>query len=296
MMLRSILLFLSLLAAGPALAVDVVIFDRPAVANDHRLDYPRSVLRAVMERTAAEFGPYRIESTPAPMERRRMFQALHGGVLVNVAAYPADAEWVRELLSVPIPVDLGLQSWRIALIDKRKQEMLRGLAHPSGLKELRAGAGSFWVTLRVLRANGFRVVAGNQYQGLFDMLMAGRFDYFPRGVNEIFGELDARRGEFPLLAVEERFLLHDRVPVLFFISPKTPRLHRRIAAGMEAMLKDGTLERMLIAHYGKDLRRARLCGRDRIELVNTELDPAPFARKELWFDPTDPRHGLCPGR
>lgn len=292
------MLCLALLAAGPALAVDmdVVIFDRPATASDRRLDYPITVLRAAMERTSAEFGPFRIDLTPAPMERRRMFEALKDGVLVNVAAYPANAEWQHGLLAVPVPVDLGLQSWRLALIDGRNQDKFRALAGASDLKQLRAGAGSAWVTLRVLRENGFRVVTGNQYLGLFEMLMAGRFDYFPRGVNEIFGELDARREELPAMAVEQRFVLHDHVPVLFFVSPQAPRLHRRLAAGMEALLKDGTLESVMMTHYRSALQRARLCERQRIELSNSEIDPALLARKELWFNPLDHRHGLCPSR
>jgi hypothetical protein len=295
-MLRSLMLLLVLLASSPVFALDVVIFDRPFSPSDHRLDFPNAVLRAAMERTVPEFGPYRIEVAVAAMERQRMFRALKDGDLVNVAAYLANTQWTRELPYVPVPVDLGLQSWRVALIDAATQPMLNRLGGPAALKRLRAGVGSNWVTQRVLRENGFRIVTGGTYPGLFEMLMAGRFDYFPRGVNEVFGELDARRSQFPTMAVEERFLLHDRVPTLFFVSPQAPRLQRRLTAGMEALLKDGTLEAMMLKHYRQDLLRARLCERQQIELVNSELDPALVERKELWFDPLDKRHGLCPSR
>jgi len=295
-MLRSLMLLLVLLASSPVFALDVVIFDRPSSPSDRRLDFPITVLRAAMERTSPEFGPYRIEFAVAPMERQRMFEALKDGELVNVAAYLANEQWTRELLYVSVPVDLGLQSWRVALIDAPTQALLNRLAGPAGLKQLRAGVGNAWVTRRVLSENGFRIVTGGTYPGLFEMLMAGRFDYFPRGVNEIFGELDAHRSQFPTMAVEARFLLHDRVPTLFFVSPQMPRLQRRLAVGMEALLKDGALEAMMLKHYRKDLQRARLCGRQQIELFNSELDPALVERKELWFDPLDKRHGLCPAR
>jgi len=295
-MLRSLMLLLALLASSPVFALDVVIFDRPTAPSDRRLEFPIAVLRAAMERTTPEYGPYRIDFAVASMERQRMFQALKAGELVNVAAYLANTQWSRELLSVPVPIDLGLQSWRVALIDASVQPLLRSLARPAELKQLRAGVGDTWVTQRVLRENGFRIVSGGSYSGLFDMLMAGRFDYFPRGVNEIFGELDAHRTQYPTMAVEERFLLHDRVPTLFFVSPQAPRLQRRLAAGMEALLKDGTLEAMMLKHYRVDLQRARLCERQQIELINSELDPALVGRKELWFDPMDKRHGICPSR
>jgi hypothetical protein len=295
-MLRSLMLLLALLASSPAFALDVVIFDRPTAPSDRRLEFPTAVLRAAMERSSPEFGPYRIDFAVAPMARQRMFQALKDGDLINVATSLANAQWARELLSVQVPVDLGLQCWRIALIDASRQPWLNRLSGPAELKQMRAGVGQTWVTQRVLRENGFRVVSGGSYDGLFEMLMAGRFDYFPRGVNEIFGELDAHRSQFPTLAVEERFLLHDRVPTLFYVSPQAPRLQRRLSAGMESLLKDGTLEAMMLKHFRQDLQRARLCKREQIELSNSELDPALLERKDIWFDPMDKRHGLCPSR
>jgi hypothetical protein len=294
-MLRSLMLCFALLAAGPLLAADVLIFDRPASANDHRREYALALLKAVLQRTEREFGPWRIDQAPAHMERRRLFAALKDGRWVNVTAYPSSADWMRELRAVPVPIDMGLQSWRLALIDKHSQPQFRSLDVPQ-LKMLRAGANSAWVSYRTLQEAGFSVVAGGNYDGLFDMLMAGRFDYLPRGVNEIFRELDTHRREYPDLAVEDSFLLHDQVPSLFFVSPHTPRLHARIAAGMEAMLKDGSLERFVLRHHGGDLQRAALCNRKRVELPNRELDPALAARRELWLDPFEPRLGFCPAR
>jgi hypothetical protein len=288
-------LLLPLLLAAPAWAVDVVVFDRPASQNDFRREYARSLLRTVLERTTPEYGPWRMELAPAHMERRRLLAALKEGKWVNVTAYPASGDWMRALKAVPVPIDMGLQSWRIALIDKRSQPQFRALG-PAQLKLLRAGANNAWVTYRSLQQNGFSVVSGGNYDGLFDMLMAGRFDFLPRGVNEIFRELEAHRREYPDLAVEESFLLHDQIPSLFFVSPHESRLHKRIAAGMEAMLKDGSLERLVLRYHGAELKRAALCHRKRIELSSGELDPALAARRELWLDPFDPRHGFCPAR
>lgn len=284
------------LAACTAGAMDHVVFDRAASPADFRREYSKALLRQVMERTVPEFGPYAIDFADAHMERPRLLEALKAGKLINVTAYPADAKWLEQLLSVPVPTDMGLQSWRIALIDRRKQNRIRALALPDGLKELTAGVGSAWVTRASLQDNGFRYVTGSNYIGLFDMLMAGRFDYFPRGVNEIFQEYDQRRKAFPQLAIEDSIVLHDQIPSLFFVSPKNPRLHQRIRAGMEALLKDGALERFVLEHHRAYLQRARLCKRRRIELPNRGLDPSMLGRKELWLDPFDPRYGLCPAK
>jgi hypothetical protein len=281
-------------AALDARAVDAVIFDRAASPADLRREYSKALLLQVMERTVPEFGPYTIEYADIHMERPRLLEALKDGKLINVTAYPADAKWLKALRAVPVPTDMGLQSWRIALIDSKNQDRFRKLALPQGLKEMTAGVGAVWVTRASLHDNGFHYVTGSNYIGLFDMLIAGRFDYFPRGVNEIFQEYDQRKQAFPQLAVEESIVLHDNIPSMFFVSPRNPRLYQRIRAGMEALLNDGTLERFVLEHHRSSLQRARLCNRRRIDLPNKDVDPAMLARKELWLDPFNPRHGFCP--
>ncbi|WP_431478852.1 hypothetical protein [Massilia eburnea] len=277
-----------------ARAVDAVIFDRAASSADLRREYSKALLLQVMERTVPEFGPYTIEYADIHMERPRLLAALKDGKLINVTAYPADAKWLKSLRAVPVPTDMGLQSWRISLIDSKNQDRMRKLVLPEGLKEMTAGVGSVWVTRASLHDNGFHYVTGSNYIGLFDMLIAGRFDYFPRGVNEIFQEYDLRKQAYPQLAVEDSVVLHDNIPSMFFVSPKNPQLYKRIRAGMEALLKDGTLERFVLEHHRSYLQRAKLCNRRRIDLPNKDIDPAMLARKELWLDPFNPRHGFCP--
>lgn len=293
--MRAIFLLL-LVFAGRAQAVDAVIFDRPASQADFRREYSKALLQKVMERTVPAFGAYTIDYADAHMERPRLLEALKEGKLINVTAYPADAKWLKSLRSVPVPTDMGLQSWRIALIDASKQARMRDLSLPDGLKAMVAGVGSAWVTRHSLHDNGFRYVTGSNYLGLFDMLMAGRFDYFPRGVNEIFQEYDQRKAAFPQLAIEDSIVLHDNIPSMFFVSPKHPRLYKRILAGMEMLLKDGTLERMVLEHHRAFLVRAKLCNRRLIELPNKDIPPFLAARKDLWLDPFDPRHGICPAK
>jgi hypothetical protein len=281
------------LAAFDARAVDAVVFDRAASPADFRREYSKALLQLVLERTVPEFGRYTVDYADAHMERPRLLEALKEGKLINVTAYPADAKWLKSLSYVAVPTDMGMQSWRIALIDGKQQDRIHQLALPGGLKQLTAGVGSVWVTRASLHDNGFRYVTGSNYIGLFDMLMAGRFDYFPRGVNEIFQEYDLRKQAFPQLAVEDSIVLHDNIPSLFFVSPRHPRLYRRIRAGMESLLKDGTLERFVLEHHRNYLLRAKLCKRRRIDLPNKDIDPAMLARAELWLDPFDPRHGFC---
>lgn len=281
-------------ASWPCAAVDVAIVDRPVSEEDHRRDFANVLLRTVMERTEPAWGPYQIKEAPVFMERQRLLSAMQLGKQVNIAAIPADKEWMATLPSIPIPIDLGLQSWRIALIDARQQQRLSALAAGGQLKQATAGVGTTWALRGVLENNAYPIVTGNSYDGLFLMLKAGRFDYFPRSINDIFDEVESHRRQFPNLAIEQSMVLYARVPWLFFISPQQERLRARVAAGMEAMLKDRSLERLVLKYYRTELTQARLCGRVRIDVPNPALAPAIQARSELWIDPFEARHGLCP--
>jgi len=291
---RSTFLALALAASLPASAVDIAIIDHAESKDDQRRDFARIVLRAALERTAGEYGPYQIEEAPVFMERARLFSALKDGKPVNITAMLADTEWQQGLPSIPIPIDLGLQSWRLMLADSQSLPRLQQLAKNGQLAQARAGVGSTWALRSILEENRYHIVTGNSYEGLFLMLQAGRFDYLPRSLVDVFNEYEKHREKFPGLAIEEGVVLHARMPWLFFISPQENRLHQRVAAGLEAMLKDGSLAQLVLAHYRNALKRARLCERIHIDLPNSQLEPALLARRELWFDPFDPRHGICP--
>jgi hypothetical protein len=293
------LLLCTLLLAGlarPAPAMDLVRFPRPVSAQDPRRTYAWQLLTEVLQRTEAAYGPFKMVEAETAMSRRRMLLEMRTGEHVNVVANPADAEWLRELKAVMVPVDMGLQGWRIALIRQADQARLDQLHAPEELKALRVGTASAWVTTRALVSSGFNVVTGEDYEGLFGMLLAGRFDLLPRGLNEIFPEYDRHHAQAPELAVERRFLLHDHIAVVFFVSPAAPHLAERLAAGMEAMVKDGSLRRFLLSRYEDALHRAQLCDRMVMDLPRPTPPPELAKRPELWFDPLDPRNGICPAR
>lgn len=290
------LLILSLGVSAPAIALDTVILDRPLSGLDRRNDYAALLLMEVLKRTEPEFGSYKVELAPVYMERKRLLEELKLGQLVNAAAQPSQPSWEANLKTIKVPVDMGLQSWRIALVNQKKQAMLHEIKTLDQLKKLGLGVGSGWSTFGIFQDAAFNVVPGTNYDGLFEMLMVGRSDYFLRGVNEIFIEFDDRKDKNPQLAVEDSFIVHVPLPWLFFTSPKTPRLAKRISAGMEAMLKDGSLQQFMLEHHKSMLVRANLCTRRIFEVPNNNVSAEFLSRKELWFNPIDPKNGLCKGK
>ncbi|MET3130086.1 ABC-type amino acid transport substrate-binding protein [Oxalobacteraceae bacterium GrIS 1.11] len=105
------------------------------------------------------------------------------------------------------------------------------------------GQGKGWADVAILEAARLSVVEGTSYEGLFSMLMAGRFDLFSRSVDEAVREYGERRASHPELALEPTLLLSYPLPRYFFVrrDAEGRQLAARIEAGLEIMLRDGTL-------------------------------------------------------
>lgn len=264
----------------------VVVMDQPETALDKRIEFPEKVLQAVMERTRLEYGDYEIRHTTQAMDRKRLLYELEAGGRVNLSAKASQSEWERRLLPIRIPVDKGVNGYRIFHIRAADQERFSHVRTLDELKALRVGVQLGWSSLPIYRAHHFSMVTGNNYEGLFAMLAARRFDYLPRGLADAFIEHDVRHQQYPSLAIEQRLLLYYPFPMYFFVTPKMPELAARVQSGMQAIVADGTLDRLFYAEYADLLLRSDLCQRRLLKVSNPELSvQTPFEKAEYWFDP-----------
>jgi len=150
--------------------------------------------------------------------------------------------------------------------------------------KLSAGLGSQWSITPVFEKNGFQVARESDYEGLFRLLAQEQIDYFPRGLNEIFDEYEQRKLQLPDLHIEESLALYVPLPTYFFVSPTKPELAERITSGLEAMIKDGSFEKLFLKYHGEMLRKANLRQRKLFTFDNPNLSPeTPLNRKQLWL-------------
>ncbi|WP_143707332.1 ABC transporter substrate-binding protein [Uliginosibacterium sp. TH139] len=283
-----------LLGSQPAQAEDVLIRNRPTMGVGQRLEYTDRVLAEAMRRTRHKYGPYRIEWIGGTLARERMLLEMLSGEQFNTTVIASQPSWEEQLLPIWIPVDMGLSNYRISLTHRNAQARIAAVRKLADLKALPVGVGAAWSSRKIMEANGFNLVTGESFDPLLKMLMAGRFDYFPRGMNEVFVEFDARSADNPDLAIENSMLIEFPLPTYIFVSPKTPRLHQRLREGMEMMVADGSLQRMLIEYHEEMIRRTNFCQRRVFRIENPLLTPGtPLQRKEVWFNPWDPKSGLC---
>ncbi|MDP5239731.1 transporter substrate-binding domain-containing protein [Uliginosibacterium sp. 31-16] len=283
-----------LLGTRVARADDVMVRARPASGVERRLEFSDLVLEEALRRTVKKYGPYRIEWVTAVLARERMLLELVSGEVYNTSVMASQPSWEAQLLPIWIPLDMGLSNYRIALTHRDAQEKIAAVRTLDELKALRVGLGAGWSSRRVMDFNQFNVVLGESFEPLLKMLMAGRIDYFPRGMNEVFVEFDDRASANPDLVIERSVVIDFPLPGYVFVSPKAPRLHKRLTEGMEAMVRDGSLRKMVSEYHAEMIKRANFCERQVFRIENPFLsEKTPLKRKELWFNPYDPKTGIC---
>jgi len=286
--IQALTLVYGLMLLPLAQAVDIVRFEKGQSKMDMRILFKEEVLSEALLHTVESHGPYELQLSANPMSVSRAIKQLASGNGLNVYFAITTKSWEQQAIPIRIPVRRGLLSYRLLLINKVNKALFENVRTGEDLKKLAAGLQAGWATTEIMQNSGFLTELGNNYDSMFYMLAGGRFDYLPRGVNEIFDELDQRSKFMKGLIIEPTLALYIPSPTYIFVSPRSPRLAARLQLGLEMMLKNGTLENIFQKYYAQDIKRANLKDRTIIRIDNPFLPKeTALSREELWFRPTD---------
>jgi hypothetical protein len=279
-MLRYWLLTLSLLSSSLVHAAGNVI--RVNDFSDPNAAYAVEMLRLAIAHIDT---PYQVEISREDLTQARVNEEVRIGGRLDMGWTSFDAETEAAVLPIRIPLFKGLLGYRILIIHKDDQPKFDRVKTLEDFKKLKFGQGRTWADTRILEANGFNVIKTNKYPGLFYMVEGGRFDGFPRGVHEPFGEL-AIRPEMEL-AVEKNLMIAYKMPFYLFVSPNNPQLAKDIETGLNRAIEDGSFDRVFRnAPSVQDvLAKANMKQRKVFYIDNPLLSKETPLRPELWFDP-----------
>lgn len=251
-------------------------------AEDRRSAYYFRIVEAALAKTAADYPPYEFKRPPQ-MSHSRVIAEMESGGARDWGVFPVNPQLSEKLIPIEIPIAKGILGYRVFLIRKDGQDRLRRVETLDDLKALRLGAGQDWSITKVFRANGFNVVTGAAYNGLFEMLLNDRFDFFPRGVNEIIDEYEQRKQAMPDLAVDEAVLLYTPLPLFVYVAPSKPELARRLKDGLERMRADGSFDALFLEEHGPLIERLKLNSRKVFRIPNPALAGMDILdRRDLW--------------
>lgn len=245
-------------------------------------EYRWKLLELALARTQGGEESLRLLPFPDDITQNRGMQLLQSGA-IDVVALGTNAE--RESLMLPIRVDIlrGIVGFRLLVIRSADQARIARMDEQTLRQQLIFGLNSQWADLPIMRANGFSVETSSSYEKLFDMLTAGRFDAFPRGLNEAARELDERRQKYPQLAVEQSKALFFPYPVYFWVNRENTALARRIERGLKLSLADGSFRQLFESYHAAEIALLAKEKRQVIRLANPIL-PAQTAQPDTrWW-------------
>lgn len=279
-----IMVLLLLFCSSIAVAIDIVRVPQMQSEMDVRYNYKNAILLRALELTEPEFGAYELQTVETVMLRNRALAVIQAGKLINVYFSPANDLWDQHTLAVKVPIRRGILSYRLLLIHEADAPLFKKVKTLDDLKKLTAGLQAEWLTTEIFEALGFNVVKVQSYDGLFMMLDNHRFNYIPRGVHEVYDELNARQDITRHVMVESSLALYLAMPTYAYVSPKEPQLARRIEVGFTMMVENGDLEKIFLEYYADDIERAGLHNRHIIEINNPFFaDYSLLKNEKLWF-------------
>lgn len=295
-MLKLILLILSLLLHGNTQADGNpmrFIYPPGESVGDVRHQYFWQLLDAVLASNTDKYGAYLLQAYDGVLPFQRAAAEVESGTgLVNIIARTSNPVLEKRLLPISLPLDKGLVGLRLFLVMPPTQGRLNLIKTQAELAEFSIGQGANWGDLHILRQSGFnKLRLADNYRSLFQMLAAGRFDLFPRGLSEIEAELLAHKAEFPDLMIERRFALRYPIAFIFYV-PRTPEgqaMAERITDGLWRLQKNGNFERLYANYKASVLKNIQLAGRTVFVLPNSMTLPAlPALTDKAWWDGLGP--------
>lgn len=284
-MIKSFVCIFVLLFSTLSFAVDVIKINHDQSPTDSRTLYKIDILNKVMQATQEKYGPYKIIMQGPATTNSRAVLEVKSGETINTFLAITTEQWEKNTIAIRIPVRRGILSYRLLATTQKKLHLFKDIKSVEDLKKLRVGIRTGWVTTDILKNAGFNVFEANSYEGLFYMLSSGRIDYFPRGANEIYPELNLRKDKLPNLRVEPDLALYIPAPYYFFVSPHNKKLAQRITEGLEVIIENNILNDVFEQYYGDSINKSELNSRHLLAVGNPTLsEKTPFERKELWFE------------
>lgn len=260
-----------------------LVVPQEPTASWEKESYFTGLLRLILAETALEYGPCNVVATDNILTRMRSVALINN---FGIDLFWATTSIERETLLRPVRVPLlkGLMGYKIFLINPADQPRFSRITTLTELQALRAGVGADWPDNKILRANGIETISSSNYEALFRMLAAKRFDFFPRGASEVWSEY--RNHPEVTLHIEEDLVLVYPAPVYFFVNIDNASLEQRLEKGLHKIMANGKFDEYFFKHpiIIDAIKRVRIHERRKIYLTNPLLPrTVPLHHRDYWL-------------
>lgn len=242
--------------------------------TDNRYSYRTALLALALSYSNLRDPSDTIRLTALPdLPHARGLRLLKENSLRAVVSLATNQTREKEMRAIRIPILSGILGIRVFLIHKDNQEKLSNIEALKQLRQVPLGFVSHWGDTEILNHNEMNVIPVVRYETMFAMLNARRFDFIPRGVNEILPELKRFKKEYPNLTIETNNALWYPYPVYFFVNKNDTDLAERIEYGLQRARDNGSMERLFNQHHQHIFEALNFNERKIYRLENPTLPP-----------------------
>lgn len=258
-----------------------VIYPKPERAQESENWYPLVLLKFALEHSGRD---HTLESS-VKMVQSRSLKELEQGDLVNVAWSMTSIERERVFNPVRIPIYKGLYGLRLLLTTQDKLAKFANVTNLYSLRNIDFIQGHDWPDTVIIRDNGLSVSTSTTYEALYNMLLKGRGDAFPRSILEVDWELE-QLGQQTNVQVVPNIALSYPAAIYYFVNSKRPDIHHAIQSGLEKMHENGEFDRLFTQYFADTIKNANLDEKTIVRLKNTHMSKlTPLENNQLWFKP-----------
>ncbi|MEH6631286.1 MAG: hypothetical protein V7776_10685 [Halopseudomonas aestusnigri] len=200
-----------------------------------------------------------------------------------------DLQWMsttphreNEMIPIKIPIYRGILGLRLLLVKNDRSNQLGTIDTIDDLRNYAGGHGLHWGDLPVYQANNLPVVTHINYDNLFQMLIGKRFDYFHRGLNEIWEEQGRYSDQ---LSIVDNVMLFYPHPVYYFVTKKRPQLATQLEKGLKIAVEDGSFEKLFLENFSHIIQQGQLERRKLIVLQNPVVPEKTDPIDTSWWLP-----------
>ncbi len=249
----------------------IVKFIISSTATEARQNYELALIKSALAKSLHKRGDYIVKTLMRDISTQRLIRELEIGKLINITASNYGNQKFKEITKIDVPIMRGILGYRRVIIRREDASSFYSIHNLQGLLTKRVGQVKDWSDIEVYRKVGFKIVEGENIDNTLDMLVGDRFDFFPLGINEYAREYDKRSHLHDKLYVDKSLLVHYPWPFYFYISNREPELISSIRKGLEAMLMDGSLERLHYLHFKHSMDELKAHSGPVIKLKNPYL-------------------------
>jgi len=213
--------------------------------QDSSTTYFRLLLEKALNETIEEYGAYKLVTMELPYSQDRSLQFLNQVDILDIMHSVSSSKREQQFIAIKFPLLAGLMGKRMLFVHKSSLPDFSTITNADKLRKKIACQGLHWPDSDILEANNYAVTRVVRFEAMFEMLMLGRCDYFPRGIHEIVPEFNEFSQQYPNLAVVQKLILSYPAPVYFFVGLHNKKLAERLELGLKRLKLNGSFEEML---------------------------------------------------